>query len=69
MKERKPSEFMSIREIADTLGISYMTATRLMRGEMAFVKVGNIYRVRREEFAKYLKRAERRSMCDGRYGL
>lgn len=62
--KREPKEnqstYMSIREIADYLSISYQTAKDIMFRELPFVRVGKIYRVRREALMKYLNRLEKR---------
>lgn len=57
-KKRK-SEYISVNEIAEILGISYGTARELVMREMSYIKIGGRYRVREEEFRKYLKKMER----------
>ena len=58
MEKRKP-EYISVNEIAEVLGIAYGTARELVMREMAHIKIGGRYRVREEEFRKYLKKLER----------
>ena len=59
--ERLPRiEWMTIRDIADELLVSRETATAIMR-QMPYVRIGRLYRVRREMFEKWVKRQEERS--------
>ena len=53
-------EWMTIRDIADELLVSRETATAIMR-QMPYVRIGRLYRVRREIFEKWVKRQEERS--------
>lgn len=55
-------EYLSIKEIARMLGVAYATAWNLVQSNMAYVRIGRTYRVRRDELMKYLKRQERASM-------
>lgn len=55
-------EYLSIKEIARMLGVAYSTAWKLVQSNMAYVRIGKSYRVRRDELMKYLKRQERASM-------
>lgn len=55
-------EYLSIKEIARMLGVAYATAWKLVQSNMAYVRIGKSYRVRRDELMKYLKRQERASM-------
>lgn len=57
-KNHQP-EYLSVREIAEILGITYGTARELVMREMSYIKIGGRYRVREEEFRKYLKKMER----------
>ena len=59
--ERLPRiEWMTIQDIADELLVSRETATAIMR-QMPYVRIGRLYRVRREMFDKWVKRQEERS--------
>ena len=55
-------EYLRIKEIARMLGVAYATAWNLVQSNMAYVRIGRTYRVRRDELMKYLKRQERASM-------
>ena len=46
---------LSLREVADRLGVSQMTVRRLIRrGELIAVKVGGQYRVSEESLQRYI---------------
>lgn len=57
-KNHQP-EYLSVRKIAEILSVSYCTARELVMREMSYIKIGGRYRVREEEFRKYLKKMER----------
>lgn len=57
-QKRKP-EYISVSDIAEILSVSYCTARELVMREMSYIKIGGRYRVREEEFRKYLKKMER----------
>lgn len=55
------SEFWSIKEVADYLGVEYKTVYRLVRrGEIPAGKVGGVYRIRRSEVDAYFERQKQR---------
>lgn len=48
-------QFMSIKEVAEYLGVDYKTVYRLVRkGEIASTQIGRIYRIRRADVDAYL---------------
>ena len=57
--EKPPSDrpFLSLEEVAEHLGVTYQLIYRLVRsGELPAVRVGRVYRVRREDLDGYLQR-------------
>lgn len=49
--------FLSLEEISEYLGVNYQLIYRLVRsGDLPAVRVGRVYRVRREDFDAYLSR-------------
>ena len=52
-------EFMTAYDIAKILNISYPSALRLIKEELPHLKIGKIYRVRKIEFDKWMKREMR----------
>jgi excisionase family DNA binding protein len=56
-------EFLSAKEIADLLGLKVDTVQGwIRRKELPAIKLGNTYRVKREDFEKFLQ--ERRTKKD-----
>jgi len=50
------SEYMSLEEVAEKMGVKYLTIYRLVRsGELPAVRLGKQYRVSKTEFAAYLE--------------
>ncbi|MBN1954842.1 MAG: helix-turn-helix domain-containing protein [Anaerolineae bacterium] len=50
-------EFLSIKDVADYLGVEYKTVYRLVRkAAIPAAKVGGVYRIRKEDVDAYLKR-------------
>ena len=57
-------EFFSVKEIAEKLGVSVDTVQGLIRRkELVAYKVGNTYRIKKEDFDKFME--ERRTKKDG----
>ncbi len=53
----KTSEYMSLEEVAEMLGVTYQLIYRLVRsGEIPAVRLGKLYRVSRTDLEKYLAR-------------
>jgi excisionase family DNA binding protein len=53
-------EYLSVKEIADKLGVSADTVQGLIRRkELVAYKVGNTYRIKKEDFDKFME--ERRT--------
>lgn len=52
-------EFMTANEIAQQLNVGYLTALNLMKREMPFLRIGRLYRVRKADFDKWMKREMR----------
>jgi excisionase family DNA binding protein len=56
-------EFFSVKEIAEKLGVSVDTVQGLIRRkELVAYKVGNTYRIKKEDFDKFME--ERRTKRD-----
>jgi excisionase family DNA binding protein len=52
-------EFLSIREVAEYLGVDYKTIYRLVQGgEMPAGKVGGVYRIRSQDVEDYFRRQQ-----------
>lgn len=52
----KESEYISLEEVADILGVTYQLIYRLVRaGELPAVRLGKLYRVSRADLDKYLE--------------
>lgn len=51
---------MTVREVADTLQVSYETALRLVKQEMRSIRIGRQYRVSEQALAQYIRTLERR---------
>jgi excisionase family DNA binding protein len=59
MEEIKGKEFLSIREVADYLGVDYKTIYRLVQGgEIPAGRVGSLYRIRRQDIETYFERQQ-----------
>ena len=53
--EGKQSRFMTVGEVASVLRVSNMTVYRLINsGELPAVRIGRSFRVRSEDFDRYL---------------
>lgn len=53
------SEYMSLEEVADKLGVTYQLIYRLVRsGELPAARLGKLYRVSREDLDAYLARSK-----------
>ena len=51
------AEYMSLEEVADKMGVKYLTIYRLVRnGELPALRLGKQYRVSKAELAAYLER-------------
>jgi len=60
------SEYMSLEEVADFLGVTYQLIYRLVRsGELPAVRLGKLYRVSREDLNTYLERSKGSSSYGG----
>lgn len=60
MAEEK--EFLSLEEVADTLGVTYQLIYRLVRtGELPAARLGKLYRVARADLNAYLERSKQAS--------
>jgi len=52
----KETEYMSLEEVADMLGVTYQLIYRLVRaGELPAVRLGKLYRVSRADLEHYLE--------------
>ena len=52
-------EFLSLEEVADTLGVTYQLIYRLVRsGELPAARLGKLYRVSRSDLEAYLQRSK-----------
>jgi excisionase family DNA binding protein len=59
-------EFLSLEEVADTLGVTYQLIYRLVRsGEMPAARVGKLYRVSRTDLNSYLEKTKKTAMVGG----
>ncbi len=53
------TEYMSLEEVADMLGVTYQLIYRLVRsGELPAVRLGKLYRVSRVDLDGYLERSK-----------
>lgn len=53
----KETEYMSLEDVADKLGVTYQLIYRLVRsGELPAVRLGKLYRVSQEDLDGYLAR-------------
>jgi len=51
------TEYMSVEEVADMLGVTYQLIYRLVRGgEIPAIRLGKLYRVSRADLDAYLER-------------
>lgn len=54
----KGDSLLTVREVADYLHVVTMTVYRMIdRGDLNAVKVGRVWRIRREELEQYLDRS------------
>lgn len=58
-KAEKSSEYMTLREMANCLGVTYSTVRTQVLPKLKHIRIGDTIRVRREEFHHYLKFLER----------
>lgn len=62
----KDTEYMSLEEVADLLGVTYQLIYRLVRsGELPAIRLGKLYRVSRSDLDSYLERSKRTSQSGG----
>ena len=54
-KAETPSEYMTLREMANYLGVAYPTVRTQVLPKLKHIPIGDTIRVRREEFHRYLK--------------
>ncbi len=60
------SEYMSLEEVSNMLGVTYQLIYRLVRsGELPAVRLGKLYRVSRNDLDGYLKRSKSASATGG----
>ena len=60
------TEYMSLEEVADMLGVTYQLIYRLVRsGELPAVRLGKLYRVSRVDLDGYLERSKGASASGG----
>lgn len=60
------SEFMSLENVAEMLGVTYQLIYRLVRsGELPAVRLGKLYRVSRQDLDGYLERSKSASAAGG----
>ncbi len=53
------SDYLSVQEVADRLGVSVFTIRRYIRaGKLRAVKLDGVYRLSREDLAEFLKSRE-----------
>jgi len=53
------TEYMSLEEVADMLGVTYQLIYRLARsGELPAIRLGKLYRVSRVDLEQYLERSK-----------
>lgn len=51
------TEYMSLEDVADMLGVTYQLIYRLVRaGELPAIRLGKLYRVSRTDLDRYLER-------------
>ena len=56
----KETEYMSLEEVADMLGVTYQLIYRLVRsGELPAVRLGKLYRVAKADLDSYLENSKR----------
>ena len=56
----KDTEYMSLEEVADMLGVTYQLIYRLVRaGELPAIRLGKLYRVSRADLNQYLEQSKR----------
>ena len=58
-KAEKTSEYMSLKEMAGYLGVTYTMVRVNVLPKVKHIRVGDAIRVRREEFYRYLRLLER----------
>ena len=62
----KETEYMSLEDVADMLGVTYQLIYRLVRaGELPAVRLGKLYRVSRGDLNKYLERNKNAAASGG----
>ena len=62
----KVTEYMSLEEVADMLGVTYQLIYRLVRaGELPAVRLGKLYRVARSDLDRYLERNKNAAAAGG----
>lgn len=54
-------QFITVAEIAETLGICMSAAYVVVRGQLPYIRIGKIYRVRRTVFEDWMHRQEIRA--------
>ena len=60
------TEYMSLEDVADMLGVTYQLIYRLVRsGELPAVRLGKLYRVSRSDLDGYLERSKNASSAGG----
>ena len=60
------TEYMSLEEVADMLGVTYQLIYRLVRsGELSAVRLGKLYRVSRRDLDAYLAKSKRMTSAGG----
>lgn len=60
------TEYMSLEEVADMLGVTYQLIYRLVRaGELPAVRLGKLYRVSRADLNHYLERNKNATASGG----
>ena len=63
------TEYMSLEDVADMLGVTYQLIYRLVRsGELPAVRLGKLYRVSRSDLDGYLERSKSASSAGGVVG-
>ena len=56
----KDTEYLSLEDVADMLGVTYQLIYRLVRaGELPAIRLGKLYRVSRADLDHYLERSKR----------
>ena len=60
------SEYLSLEEVAEMLGVTYQLIYRLARsGELPAIRLGKLYRVSRTDLERYLERQKGVSAAGG----